>query len=287
MNDAVPTTTPQEIAPETWLIPNMYPAGPDGFIAVNTMLIRGAEPVIVDTGCPIHKELWKEKVFSLVDPEDVRWIFLSHDDGDHTGSLLDALEMCPNATLICNFFIVERLGLEYDLPLDRMCWLQPGESFDAGDRTLHLFKPPIFDGPTTRGLYDAKTAAMWIVDSFAHVVPGEEALYDVRAVPQDLYDETFPMFNSLISPWHQWLDPAVYSRHLDDVEGLGLLTVASAHGSVHTGPAIHDAFERVRRMAGQPINPGPGPDALEQMLAEIAAAESAPDATAPDPVPAG
>jgi glyoxylase-like metal-dependent hydrolase (beta-lactamase superfamily II) len=24
-------------------------------------------------------------VFSLVDPEDVRWIFLSHDDGDHIG----------------------------------------------------------------------------------------------------------------------------------------------------------------------------------------------------------
>ena len=120
----------------------------------------------------IHRELWLEKVFSLVEPEDVRWIFLSHDDGDHTGGLLDALDRCPNATLVGNFFLVERLALEMDLPLHRIRALDHGESFEAGDRTLRLFRPPIFDGPTTRGLYDACTATMWIVDSFASMVTG-------------------------------------------------------------------------------------------------------------------
>ena len=27
-------------------------------------------------------------VFSIVEPEDVRWLFLSHDDPDHTGNLV-------------------------------------------------------------------------------------------------------------------------------------------------------------------------------------------------------
>ena len=72
----------------------------------------------------------------------------------------------PNATLVGNFFLVERLGLEIDLPLHRIRSVDHGESFDAGDRTLHLFRPPVFDGPTTRGLYDPTTATMWIVDSF-------------------------------------------------------------------------------------------------------------------------
>lgn len=264
----IPTTTAREIAPETFLIPNFAWGGEDGvYVPVNSMLIRGKEPVIVDTGAPIHRDAWHEKIFSLVDPDDVRWIFLSHDDGDHTGSLLSALDLCPNATLIGNFFIVERLGLEYELPLERMRWLQPGESFDAGDRTLHLFKPPIFDGPTTRGLYDSSTAAMWIVDSFAAPVPDEDALYDVRAVPADMYDEGFTLFNSLVSPWHQWLDPTVYSRHVDEVEALGVLTVASAHGSVLTGDAIHGAFDRVRDLAGKPIIPGPGQETLDEILA--------------------
>jgi hypothetical protein len=57
---------------------------------------------------------------------------------------------------VTNFFSVQRLGLEKPgLPLHRMRWLEPGDCLDAGDRTLHLFRPPIFDGPTMRGLYGA------------------------------------------------------------------------------------------------------------------------------------
>lgn len=270
MNDVtIPYIAPQEIAPETWLIPQLT-APEDGiFIPINSMLIRGAEPVIVDTGAPIHREDWLDKVFSLVDPEDVRWIFLSHDDTDHTGGLLDALDRCPNATLICNFFTVERLSGCYELPLHRMRWLQAGESFDAGDRTLHLFKPPVYDGPTTRGLYDSSTSAMWIVDSFASMITGEESLLDARDVPQELYDETFPLFNSLVSPWHEWLNPQKYSQHVDQIEAIGATTIASAHGAVHTGSAIGPAFDRVRAMAGQPIIPGPGQEMLEEILAGI------------------
>src|SRR5688500_18969398 len=58
--DTVPTTQPVEIAPETFLIPNLFPAGDGLFVPVNSMVIRGAEPVIVDTGAPVHRELWLE-----------------------------------------------------------------------------------------------------------------------------------------------------------------------------------------------------------------------------------
>ena len=123
----LPETTVQVIAPETYLIPNLAPGEPGLYVPVNSMVIRGAEPVIVDTGAPIHRELWLEKVFSVVEPEDVRWIFLSHDDGDHTGGLLDVLERCPNATLVTNFFSVERLALEnVELPARADALDRPG-----------------------------------------------------------------------------------------------------------------------------------------------------------------
>lgn len=99
-------TAPVQLAPETFLITNMAPAGPGEWLPVNSMLIRGDEPVIVDTGAPIHRQLWLDQVFNLVQPEDVRWIFLSHDDGDHTGALHDVLELCPNATLVANFWLI-------------------------------------------------------------------------------------------------------------------------------------------------------------------------------------
>jgi glyoxylase-like metal-dependent hydrolase (beta-lactamase superfamily II) len=77
---------PYAIAKDTWVIPHVFPAPPFGNINVNSMIIRGREPVIVDTGPPGVRSSWLEQAWSIVDPKDVRWIFLSHDDGDHTAT---------------------------------------------------------------------------------------------------------------------------------------------------------------------------------------------------------
>jgi flavorubredoxin len=256
--------TPIRIAPETWLIPNLAPAGDGLYLPANSMVIRGRQPVIVDTGAPVHRTQWLEKVFSVVEPEDVRWIFLSHDDGDHTGGLFDALERCPNATLVTNWFSVERLALEKPaLPLERMRWIEPGGQLDAGDRVLQLFRPPIFDGPTTRGLFDPTTGAMWIVDTFASLTPGS---LDAADLSQDQL-ALMSALNSAVSPWHAWLDGAAYARHVDTVEALGARTVASAHGPVLRGAQLDDAFDRVRGLAGAPIIPTPGQELLDELIA--------------------
>ena len=75
--------------------------------------------------------------------------------------------------------------------------------------------------------------------------------------------------NSLISPWHQFLDPVRYNRHVDTVEALKPRVIASAHGPILVGDAIHDAFDRVRTLAGKPIIAPPGQDALDAILAGI------------------
>jgi flavorubredoxin len=275
----LPRSEPVPVASETWLIPHLAPAEPGTYVPVNSLLIRGKEPVIVDTGAPIFRESWLDQVFSLVDPEDVRWIFLSHEDGDHTGGLYDALDRCPNATMVLNFFGTERINLERPLPipLQRLRWLEPGGSFVAGDRRLRLFLPPIFDGPATRGLLDESTGVMWAVDTFAALTTG--AVHHREEIPTDLYEPSFDLFNSMISPWHQWLDPAKYGRHVDSVAALRPSSVASAHGPIMTGQQIEAAFGRVRQLAGTPRQMPPGQELLDELVAS-ATAPAEPMATA-------
>lgn len=264
------TPAPRQIAPDTWLLPHLVPSGPDRFLFVNTMLILGAEPVVVDTGAAVFGEAWLDALSTLVDPNEVRWVFLSHDDGDHIGNLLACLERAPQATVVANFFANERMALEagISLPLDRMVWLDPGSSFVAGDRRLHLVRPPIFDGPTTRGLYDETTGVLWAADAFAAFTTGGLHHADI---PGELYDESFALLNSLISPWHEWLDPAVYGRHLDALDALGVRTIASCHGPLIEGASVADAFGRVRAMAGAPIVPPPGQALLDELVAGLLA----------------
>lgn len=202
---------PIVVAPDTFLIPNLVPAG-DLFLPVNSMVIRGPEPVIVDTAAPVHRDQWCERVLGLVEPEDIRWIFLSHEDSDHTGSLDQVLEAAPNATFVFNAFGADRLAMERTLPTHRPLWLEPGESFRARDRRLQLVRPPIFDGPATSGLFDERTGVMSAVDAFAALTPGH--VHHVADLPTDLYEETFIRLNSLVSPSHRWLDPHRYHQHL-------------------------------------------------------------------------
>ncbi|HEX5614438.1 MAG TPA: MBL fold metallo-hydrolase [Acidimicrobiia bacterium] len=266
---SVPTPEPVEVAPETFLIPNLAPMGPDAYVPVNSLVIRGEEPVVVDTGAPIHRERWIEQVFGLVEPKDIRWVFLSHEDGDHVGALETVLDAAPQATLVLNMFGTERRALETAVPLERSIWREPGESFATADRRFRLFLPPIFDGPATRGLYDERTGVMWSVDSFAAATPGAQ---HVEELPSDLYEQSFGEFNSMISPWHQWLDSARYDAHVDTVEALAPNVVVSAHGPILTGSAIHDAFDRVRTLAGRERFVPPGQALLDEILATVTAA---------------
>ena len=200
---------------------------------VNSLVITGAEPVVVDTGPAIARDLWLDATFSVVNPADVRWIYLSHDDHDHTGNLLQVLDLCPAATLVTTQFMAERLLAEFVLPLERMRWVNDGDSFHAGDRELVAVQPPVFDSPTTRGLFDATSGVYWSADAFATLVPKETL--DVSELGADLWRENFLQSNRMLSPWHRWLDPTKYGAHLDRIRSLGATAVASAHS-----PTLHD-----------------------------------------------
>ncbi|MDQ4071034.1 MAG: MBL fold metallo-hydrolase [Actinomycetota bacterium] len=256
---------PYRIAPDTWVIPETVPAAPGTVVPINSMVITGAEPVIVDTGNELSRDQWLEAAFSLVDPADVRWVFLSHDDHDHVGNLLPVLDACPNATLVTNWFTVERLQRALVLPRDRMRWVNPGESFDAGDRTLVAHVPPLWDSPTTRGLLDPKTGVYWAVDSFACLLP--EHLTEMDDAPEELWRESLLYTAAVLAPWHKLLDAAKFERHVAGVAALGMTSVASAHAAALRGERLHEAFRLVGEVASMGPVPLPGQADLDAILA--------------------
>ena len=263
-----PRMDPYLIADDTWIIPELFTAGPDMLISVNSMVIRGAEPTIVDTGGALNRERWLQQAWSIVEPGDVRWIFISHDDHDHVGNLLEVLDACPQATLVANFWIMERLRTEYELPLNRCRWVNDGESFDAGDRTFRAVLPPVFDSPSTRGLFDTSTRVLWASDCFASLLP--QPVTDGAELDRDFWTQTFLMVHSLFTPWHPFLDQAKFDAHVDRTAELGALTVASAHGPVIRDTMVKEAIELVRQLPSFSPVPMFSQADLDGMLAAMA-----------------
>lgn len=256
---------PQKIGKDTYLIRSTFGEGEAPlFVHVNSMVIAGPEPIVVDTGTVANREQWMADVFSIVEPDDIRYVFLSHDDHDHVGNLVPLLEAAPHATLITTWFSQERLAGDLHIPLHRVRWVNDGETFDAGGRTLAAVRPPLYDAPTTRGLYDPTSGVYWAVDTYGTTL--ERAVDDVADLDPSFWDEQFIAMNRMNSPWHELVDQNLFGREVDRVEHLAPTVLASAHGPVITGTNVAEAHRKMRRIASGEPTPLPTHADLDTML---------------------
>ncbi|HVJ97607.1 MAG TPA: MBL fold metallo-hydrolase [Acidimicrobiia bacterium] len=261
---------PTKVAADTYVIHQVQEAlGQPLFVYINSMVILGQEPMIVDTGTPANRTQWLKDVFELVEPNDVKWVFLSHDDVDHSGNLDEVMTACPNATLVCNWAMVERHTNCFDFPLDRCRWIMDGEKLDIGDRVLHALRPPVFDSPTTRGIFDPKTGVYWAVDTFATPLP--DHTLGVADLDEEFWTGGMHLFAlGAVSPWLTMIDPVKYGKYVDGVQNLDIKAVASCHSPVLEGAFIDKAFATVRTFPTLDAPMMPDQSVLDQIVAATA-----------------
>jgi flavorubredoxin len=264
---------PVRIADDTWVVQQIQEAlGAPLCVNLNSMVIVGAEPVIVDTGTIANREAWLDETFAIVDPVDVRYVFVSHDDIDHTGNLAETMERCPNATLVASWAIVERHTNAFDFPLERCRWVNDGDHLDLADRRLEFVRPPVYDSPTTRGLFDHRTRVYWAADSFATpCTPAVEQT--VAELDSEFWAHGMAMFgHHSLSPWLSIVDDERYGATVERVRRLGMTTIASGHSPVITEPSIDAAFALLRALPATPAPPLPDHLVLDAVLAHAVAA---------------
>lgn len=168
--------------------------------------------------------------------------------------------------------LVERFANAYEFPLRRCRWRGDGESFDAGDRRLVALRPPVYDSPATRGLYDASTGVYWAADAFASPVPGGPGVTPVDSIAEvdpEAWWGGMVMFGiHALSPWLSMVDATRCAACVKEVQH-GMSTIISGHNPVIDGPRVERAFEMMGRLAGTTPPPCPDQAVLDMMLAAM------------------
>jgi glyoxylase-like metal-dependent hydrolase (beta-lactamase superfamily II) len=239
-----------------------------GFLPVNAFVLRAAEPVVVDTGLSLPGRGFMEALGSVLDPKDVRWIWLTHPDRDHTGSLFDLLEAAPQARVVTTFVGMGIMSAERELPVDRVHLLNPGQSLDVGDRRLTGFRPPLFDSPATVGFYDDRSRICFSSDCFGAPLPSVELAggNDLREVPAADLRSAQLLWASVDSPWVHTVDRDAYLATMQPLRAADPEVVLSTH----LPPAFGQMPQLLDMLAAAPAADafvGPDQRALEEMLA--------------------
>lgn len=238
-------------------------------VPINSMLIRGAEPVVVDTGAAEHRDQFFADLFSLVDPEDIRWVFISHDDVDHTGAVNELMELAPNATLVINWLMAERMGASLQVSPLRQRWMYDGEILDVADRKLLTVRPPVYDSPTTRGLFDTKTRVYWGSDCFGSPMP--TPVRYASELPADLFEIGLATFSRYVSPWIEIAQPEAFRRSVDRIAEMMPAAIASCHGPVIARTDVERAIELIRTAPTAEILPIADQSVLDEIQMQLMA----------------
>ena len=158
--------TTYKAAPDIDVLTTNFPIPGLGQLAINSFVLHGDVPVLVDTGPVVERESFMTALKSVIDPVDLRWIWLTHTDGDHIGALGQLLAEYPDLKVITTFLGVGIMSVSDPLPMDRVHLVNPGQTFTPGSRTLTAFRPPTFDNPSTTGFFDTSSGVLFPADCF-------------------------------------------------------------------------------------------------------------------------
>lgn len=244
-------------------IPNL------GALAINAFVLHGTEPVLVDTGTVAGSEEFMTALASVIDPATLRWIWLTHTDFDHIGSLAPLLREHPQIQVITSFLGMGIMGLSSTpLAMDRVHLVNPGQSVTVGDRRLTAVRPPVFDNPITTGFLDDRTGALFSSDCFGALL---------SAVPEDANDLDFDELRSgqirwatIDSPWVHDVDRRAFAANLSQLGAIDPSMVFSSHLPPAPGHMLAMFIESLAMTPGAERFEGPDQVALEAILTAAA-----------------
>ena len=233
---------PYEGAPGVHVLPTSLVIPGVGTLVVNAFVLLAEEPVLIDTGIAVDEPAFIDALASIVDPSDIRWIWLTHDDTDHTGSLGRVMELAPRSRLITHALGALRMGTWWPIPLDRVDAVAIGDDISVGDRVLTAVRPPLYDNPMTTGFLDRSTGYFFCADSFGAIIG--ETTHSAAEIPEEALIGGMTAWATFDSPWAHIVDRRAFGLELDRVELLG----CSALFPSHLPPADGSDLPRLRKV---------------------------------------
>jgi flavorubredoxin len=264
---------PFQVDADTAILPSHLPLPIPGHgsLAINAFLLKSQQPVLIDTGMGIEADEFMSALESLIDPSEIRWIWITHDDADHIGNLEAVLARAPKAKIVTNIIGVARMETSWHINLGMVHLVNPGETLDVGDRTLHAVRPPLFDSPATMGLFDPKTNSYFSSDCFGAFIP--EPVTNAQDVAADALLEGFGMFNKGNHPWVHLADEAKLGKALNVIKEMNPQTILSAHLAPASG-MVDQFLETMSHLPSADPFIGPNQLEIEQIMAQVNAGQA-------------
>jgi flavorubredoxin len=189
----------------------------------NSYFIQAEKKAVIDT---VKESFWpeyREKLLSLTDPGDIRYIICNHTEPDHSGSLRHLLELAPEAIVVGSGQALAYLGEMVGKPF-KSEKVKDGDIIDLGDRKLRIIGAPNLHWPDTIYTYLEEESLLFTCDSFGAHFAHEKMWDDMVGDYLESFDYYFDV---ILKPYSKFMLKAI-----ERIGNLPIQMICPGHGPI-------------------------------------------------------
>jgi len=190
----------------------------------NSYFINAAKKAVIEVAKEKFSEVYFEKLRSVTDPKEIRYIILDHTEPDHSGSLSLLLEIAPEATVVGSGNAIRYLEDIVNKPF-RSIVVKDGDSLDLGNKTLRFISAPNLHWPDSIYTYLEEDKILFSCDSFGAHYCNEHIFSDLT--PEYLSAFKY-YFDVILKPFSRFM-----VRAIEKIKPLEIDVICPGHGPVH------------------------------------------------------
>ncbi len=216
----------------------------------NSYLIMASKPTLVETVEARFRDEYLEKLRSLVDPLEIKYVILNHTEADHSGAVPWVVDVAPNAEVVTSRAAGRHVHQLFHLEREVLT-VGDGDTLDLGDRELSFISAPFLHWPDTMFTYSPRDRALFTCDAFGVHYCDENAAFDDEA--GDFAEPYRYYFDKIVRPFKEKARAA-----LEKLEGLAVDVICTGHGPVlRSDPGKY--IDLYRKWSGEPDERGEEP----------------------------
>lgn len=193
----------------------------------NSYLILADKVTLIDTVKPPFKEEFLQRISSIIDPRQIKYIISNHSEKDHSGSIPAMIELIKPEKVITSVRGVENLSSHFHLH-NVFSAVKDGESLSLGNMSLTFYETPMLHWPESQICYLKEERILFSQDGFGmHLATSER--FDDQIDFNIMKEEASKYFANILLPY----SPLVL-KLIERIKKLGLSfdILAPAHGPI-------------------------------------------------------
>lgn len=208
-----------------WELRNFHGYSTPTGSSYNSYLIIDEMPTLIDTVKSYGFEEMVARIKQQIDPKEIRYIVSNHTEMDHSGTIGQLLELCPNAQVVCSPKGKE--GLKRYFKVD---WpfkvVEHGETLSIGKRSLAFYHTPMVHWPDNMVTYCPEEKILFSNDAFGQHHASTERYAD-QIGADIVFEAAAKYYANIVMPYGNQVQKAISL-----LSGVEIEMICPSHGLI-------------------------------------------------------